>query len=375
MKTTPTRAGIGSFVLLCFLLSRGAKAETLPIDPVAQETPVWCWVAVSEMVFRYYGLPNVNPAGDFQCGIVGTLGGSCASDCTTCIFPAGQLENLVMVLQGYPDVARAYVDEGARDVVATGVFRPLTAAEVVTEIDAGRPLIAGITPGPSPTSYGPAHVAVVVGYDLGATVDDPIVIVNDPFPFTAPEFGGQGDPYLAAGAQATRPGQYALPYSTFLTSLRWEQSVTDIRAVEVGGGQTDLPQYCCTASGALGPYFNNSVPEGGACFGTSASGAIENGTACFNGDEGEAALPQFCCTDAGALGPYEHDSILEGQPCFGTDADGFQHFGSACFEGPAPLPPFDQSCDEGCATTGGGPIAWSMVFLSLLKRRRQRVVA
>src|SRR5689334_6854940 len=46
----------------------------LVVAPVQQETEVWCWLAVGEMVFRYYGLPSVNGFGDYQCGIVGALG-------------------------------------------------------------------------------------------------------------------------------------------------------------------------------------------------------------------------------------------------------------------------------------------------------------
>ena len=45
--------------------------------------------------------------------------------------------------------------------------------------------------------------------------------------------------------------------------------------------QKEYPKYCCTDAGVLGPYDNNSVPEGGACYGTDSKGQRHEGTACF----------------------------------------------------------------------------------------------
>ena len=44
--------------------------------------------------------------------------------------------------------------------------------------------------------------------------------------------------------------------------------------------QRGLPQYCCTPAGKLGPYRNDSVPEGEACYGT-ANGMRYEGIACY----------------------------------------------------------------------------------------------
>jgi hypothetical protein len=48
----------------------------------------------------------------------------------------------------------------------------------------------------------------------------------------------------------------------------------------------DLPTYCCTNAGRLGPYPNpdiadKSLYEGDACYGTTALGQILNGAACY----------------------------------------------------------------------------------------------
>ena len=106
------------------------------------------------------------------------------------------------------------------------------------------------------------------------------------------------------------------------------------------------PKYCCTDAGALGPYDNDSVPEGGGCFGTDSRGKRHEGRACYgqegNGQEedggsnakghkGSKGYPKYCCTDAGALGPYDNDSVPEGGACFGTDSQGKRHEGRACY--------------------------------------------
>lgn len=72
----------------------GGQRE-LPIAPIAQQTEVWCWAASAEMILRYYNEPNLNPAGNYQCGVVGgyyyLLGGPshpCVSNCFLCQSPA-----------------------------------------------------------------------------------------------------------------------------------------------------------------------------------------------------------------------------------------------------------------------------------------------
>jgi len=42
-----------------------------------------------------------------------------------------------------------------------------------------------------------------------------------------------------------------------------------------------LPNFCCTPAGRLGPYTNTGVPVGGQCYGTTFQGAIMFGQACY----------------------------------------------------------------------------------------------
>src|SRR5262245_42149884 len=71
--------------LLSQITGAGASERTLPISPVVQRSPVWCWAAVGEMVFRYFGSQNADPGGTFQCAIVEAMAdrgtSPCARDC------------------------------------------------------------------------------------------------------------------------------------------------------------------------------------------------------------------------------------------------------------------------------------------------------
>jgi hypothetical protein len=101
----------------------------------------------------------------------------------------------------------------------------------------------------------------------------------------------------------------------------------------------EYPKYCCTEAGVLGPYNNDSVPEGGDCYGTK-DGQRYEGKACYGKDNEESKdsedskekkdYPKYCCTDAGKLGPYNNDSVPEGGDCYGTK-DGQRHEGKACY--------------------------------------------
>jgi hypothetical protein len=196
----------------------GAQQRTLNIRPVAQSTPVWCWAAVGEMVFRHYDVPNVNPAGHYQCGIVGGLGGPCAQDCTRCIVPAGQMANIAAMIARYPRLAAWVSGWPTRNLGATlvGTASP---NQIVAEIDQGRPLVAGISP--SGTHYPPGlaeHVALVVGYQYGD--GDLHLIVNDPYPFPP-----GADPYQRAGAKRLQPGQYLIQHSMLVQHFDWNSTI------------------------------------------------------------------------------------------------------------------------------------------------------
>lgn len=270
------------FAMLATVISLPAQAQDnhLSIKPVRQETPVWCWISVGEMAFKHYGLPNANPYGLYQCGIVGVAAVQglvrpiCNYDCGQCVEPAGSSRRLVQLLEGYPDVLRR---SGASQVQVEAYHtrRPISKEAIIVEIDAENPIIAGISPGSDLKYNGSTadHVALIVGYEDNANT----VLINDPYPYPY----GQ-NPYLRAGATELRPLQYAIEYDKFRNVLNWTETITLASFEEDDGDDAaGLPSYCCTPSGRLGPYQNHSVSEGGRCFGTHPSYGIVVGSACY----------------------------------------------------------------------------------------------
>ena len=205
-----------------------ASAKILPVTPVAQQTPVWCWAATAEMVFRYFNLPALNT--DYQCGIVAAYGGpqsACFDNCLNCISPIGGMAQLHTLINGYGIVANQY---GFPSRMLSGrlLFNALTMQQVAAEIDAGRPIIAGISPGGFAYPNFSQHVVLIVGYEINGTLP-PRVIVNDPFPYSLAPFSSQINPYLVVGGIPTRPGQYSVTYSAFLSPINWANTIDSLR--------------------------------------------------------------------------------------------------------------------------------------------------
>lgn len=204
-------------------------SRTLPIGPVAQQTEVWCWAATAEMVFRHYSMPSVNAFGNYQCGIVAAyFGGVCQLDCGLCVAPIASMTELNRVIVNYGVVARQLGQPSATLSTAT-LFRALSMDEVRQEIDAGRPVVSGITAGGFPFPNISQHVALIVGYEVTGTAAT--LIVNDPFPYNLPQFvlQGRGNPYVFAGGTEVQPGQYRISYSSYTGFMTWANTIYQIR--------------------------------------------------------------------------------------------------------------------------------------------------
>lgn len=199
-------------------------SRTLAIAPRQQQTDVWCWASSAEMVFRFYGLPSLNPV-SYQCGIVAAwFGGACLIDCSQCRSPIGPMSNQLAVIQRYGPYAQSLFIP-SRVLSATLVFRSLTAAEVKAEIDAGRPIVIGIAPGGGfALPNASAHIAVLIGYDFNGGAQD--AVVNDPYPF---EFVPQPNPYVSRGGRLLQPGQYRISIAALQVQLQWANTIYRIQ--------------------------------------------------------------------------------------------------------------------------------------------------
>jgi len=203
----------------------GATAKTLNITPIYQETEVWCWAAAATMVFRYYGLPNVNIGGDYQCGVVAvTFPNPCAYNCLLCQTGIETLTNLNFVIDNYGYTLTNFYFIPSRNLSSQFIFSALTMDQVVGEINANRPILVGISPSGFVSAPNVSeHVAVIIGYDTARSE----LVVNDPYPFAL--FPGRTDPYVAAGGRLLRQGQYAVPYNGFVYQMLWANTIYQIQ--------------------------------------------------------------------------------------------------------------------------------------------------
>jgi len=95
----------------------------------------------------------------------------------------------------------------------------------------------------------------------------------------------------------------------------------------------DVPRYCKTDAGVLGPYPNDgSIKVGDACYGTKngqryegvavmskSGGGDDDSAGDSKGGTSKGGVPRYCKTDAGVLGPYPNDgSVKVGDACYGT---------------------------------------------------------
>ncbi len=125
--------------------------RVLSVSLARQQTDVWCWAAVSEMVLRYYGQQVA------QCQI---LSGWYRGDC--CAFPG--------LCRTTAPIAVIQETLFAFGVGSSYLPRALTFEELAFELDAGRPIIIAYR-----GSFA-GHVVVLYGYD-----PDGFVYIHDPF--------------------------------------------------------------------------------------------------------------------------------------------------------------------------------------------------
>ena len=221
-------------LLLLFCLGAGIASPPAPnavdaelsIQPVVQRTPVWCWVAVGEMVFKHFGVPNVNPGGVYQCGIIGAIAGPmhpCWQNCGLCIVPAGSPQGITSMLFQYPRIAGSLTRQHIDGVRSTHVRRALSPEQIHEEIDNDRPIIAGINPSGVMGPFA-QHVVLIIGYEES---DDRLFLtVNDPYPYQF--VGNRFDPYLHSRGRGGN-GQYRISYDNFRSGLAWSESFYDLR--------------------------------------------------------------------------------------------------------------------------------------------------
>ena len=198
-----------------------AHATVLPIQPIAQQMPEWCFAASAAMIFQYLGYPNLSPVGNYQCAVVAAQGGPCMENCGACLNGGGTMQNVALTMQSYAIWAQQLAGYQNPQVVLHeyGILSP---AEIAYQIDNDGPILAGISPGqiPFPPGLGVSqHAVVVVGYEGDSNNFE--VVLNDPYPYV-----GMANPYLATGGVMLQPGQYRVAFSIFVGVFHYGNSLT-----------------------------------------------------------------------------------------------------------------------------------------------------
>ena len=182
------------------------------------------------MVFRYYGYPNVNPAGRYQFGIIGLTAGPnsiCYYDCSQCIIPAGSYENFNYMLRSYPALVKQYVNPNVSLLDFKHLYRELQFDEIKYYIDNKSPIIAGISPSGYVRGSISQHVTVIQGYMQDSTGN--YALVNDPFPYQNTGYFRNPNIYCEQGAIKSLGSMYLLLYSKFVQSLNYHESYYDFK--------------------------------------------------------------------------------------------------------------------------------------------------
>lgn len=215
-----------------------AYHRLLPIPPVTQDTENSCWLAVAEMILRYFDVPvdTLNlpkmPKGfpddplahvaSPQCHIylitVAPKNGKCAPTSESVV----QLQD---VMNLYPVALRQWapIFFGRQQVISsTVVTKALKQSEIEAAIDLGHPIGAVVN------FPGTTHIVLIVGYDR--TSAGFMVTINDPYPYKV-----LSNPWLSEGALSPRNFQYSVLLSAVNRIASWQSSITGFSTTSLPG--------------------------------------------------------------------------------------------------------------------------------------------
>lgn len=233
MNKRIARFGVSMWLALFGPLNPTQAAEVqLHIPPLFQERPDWCWAATGEMLLKYYAVPALGQT-DYQCGIAQSQN-LCKENqnCLECTLPAADDAGMVNLLQRYPAAAIQAGSSEAIALTARAKVGRLSEEEVKRELDAGRPIIVGLSPSGFKVEEAAEHMALLVGYKDGS--DELTLIVNDPFPFEDDRFLWIGNPYVRIHASGDGDAQYEIGYNRFRGRLKWTHTIYQITCTGQG---------------------------------------------------------------------------------------------------------------------------------------------
>jgi hypothetical protein len=277
------RAICGLMAIFALCLSAQSQQNVLNIPPVSQTTAVYCWLATGQMVFQYYGIPANNPTifapndpRNYQCGEAKGIGavptgipsgplsfaGACWNNCglPQCMTGSGTIHNIYNLITQYPQIVALTNGNSKFFLQPRETTSALSSAQVRSEIDGGRPIIAGISPGMQFLPPGISeHAVLIVGYAGGGST----LIVNDPFPY---QLANMMPSYLQVGGQQVSPGQFQVPYQAMVGQIAWRNTIYNLQTngnsqpkpAPQQNGNIDTPQtdaLSCTIDATSTQWF------------------------------------------------------------------------------------------------------------------------
>jgi hypothetical protein len=286
------------FALGSSSLLAAEEGRILKVAPVTRHAENWNYLAVTEMVFRYYGLPPASSVETYQCGIAslfmrGRDATTCASACLQCEVASGTSTDLETTLQQYPRRLSAARGVATPDLVAIDRPLALSPAALLTQLNANKPVVALLTNG---------RPVLIVGYRSGPEL---FVLLNDPEP--------ESDKFYAdAGAQpGPTAGGWWLAYSALRTTLGWSRTIT----VAAASGLDANAPSATLQQPAQQPQQPGTPPQSVA----TASAAAQR--CCVQSALGPSSCPSIggpyalgtqCACQIGSMSP-----LLSGQICAG----------------------------------------------------------
>ena len=216
----------------CVAFPVHARRKELKVNAVTQQTPVWCWAATSSMALELLGFRNINPAKNYQCGVVAAAFPDCDDDCTKCVTSLESMDRLVDVLDRYRDLSLGQDWAAPRQVLKPHYVPHPTWQSIKHSIDLSYPVIAGISPNGKPDDAAQAeHAVLITGYDDNYRGTGQVwVTLRDPYPYTSAQ-----SPYAKAGYSYDASSRKArLPWRM----LRDRLNLTSVVFLESASGRS-----------------------------------------------------------------------------------------------------------------------------------------
>jgi hypothetical protein len=200
----------------------GQRTE-LKTDLIVQQTPSWCWAAAASMALNMLGFPDINPAKNYQCGVVAAAFPNCDDDCTKCETTLDNMAKFVGVLDRYRDLAQR-----GHPTALQAAFKPNftlypSFVRIKRSLDHSYPVIAGVSFDGAPADPAvPEHALLITGYEENYLGTGEVwMIVRDPFPYEA-----GADPYSMFGYPYRRStGKATVPWRTLRDRMNLTSAV------------------------------------------------------------------------------------------------------------------------------------------------------